>query len=536
MKKYSIVKSRMRYVVSFEYSMRDRTFEEICDLVDKQSDFPYSFLTQISEYVKGSWKRVSLKNGEQDIYDYIVHEFEYSDTGAEHGTLSEEIGKAGCFWTYQTQADSICDLLYMPKTGELYPFSISQMGLYLFRSQIGLLWYEISFPEEVTFDSTELIHFQNKFKELNIGYSTHFFWKTDNLALPDGWNIEMLPFCMGNWISERLQFLNVVFQAERKNSYAAALRNTCLKNNILKLEELLPPKSPDKALIFSYVVFSQGRNWKAEHDEVQIAYYLTNGYKESYQMSDHIWQMIRQPFSNVIWLATNQGCGYYAWQDNSNSIFFSENQYEKIMNDYFLLYIKVLYQSYSLMHYSVVIAKTLSFDYKKYLEATADTAALLSEIRMKLNLFLVKSMTTSVSHIHHQNDFYIYLKEQLHINEDVESVTAGLAALDELQKQSVQQKLELERKQEAVNKEIEEEREKRADNMFQIGLGLMTFLATISAITDAYGIVNGLYFNEVSGGAMIVYWIIFALCIIILLTSLTIFIKSVKNLQKRNKQ
>ena len=51
------------------------------------------------------------------------------------------------------------------------------------------------------------------------------------------------------------------------------------------------------------------------------------------------------------------------------------------------------------------------------------------ELSNEINLFLTKSMATSVSHVDHQSSFFVYLKECLRIKENVESVTGGSVLL-----------------------------------------------------------------------------------------------------------
>ena len=118
---------------------------------------------------------------------------------------------------------------------------------------------------------------------------------------------------------------------------------------------------------------------------------------------------------------------------------------------------------------------------------------------------------TSVSYVHHQNEFYEYLIERLRVKEDAESVTAGLAALKELQHETLLEKEKEQKLTELAEREKEAEREKKADNMFQIGLGLMTFLAVISAVTDSYGIVSDLSDLQVTKGWFAVFVVLFCI-------------------------
>ena len=85
-------------------------------------------------------------------------------------------------------------------------------------------------------------------------------------------------------------------------------------------------------------------------------------------------------------------------------------------------------------------------------------------------------MATSVSHIHHQSEFYVYLKRQFRIHDDVKSVTSGLNTLDVLQREQYQRE--------------EEKREKKSDSKIQSIMGLFAILGISSALVDAYGFVK----------------------------------------------
>lgn len=540
---YLISKIRNRYIVPFEFNIEENTFEEICQKIDAYRDDPYSLLKSESGREKKRWLRKSLRSGEQDLYDYIVQEFSVP------GDIDYSAGieKSGCYWNYESFEKEPFELLFSfsKKHENTDPFYIAlvDMGLYLFRSGIGFLWYEMDINDKKINDSAKLIRFQNMIKELNRRYNNHLWIDLSKFAVRDEFRESCFaPFMLGSWIAERLAFLNVSYQAERNNSYAgllgdhyfAKLEKTKKKQKLNELYSLLPLKCPDKALSFLYVVFKKSEHWQVNTSVIQTAYYLANGYKESYEMSPAIADVVQYPFANVLWMASREGCGYFAWQDERNKTFFTRNQYTKIMNDYFLLYIKAIYQSFSLMKYAVYTSKFLPNDVNVYLQVAKDTEKIseqISKIGTEINLFLVKSIATSVSHVQHQNNFYNYLCQQLKIKEDVISVTEGLESLNDLQQESVQKKQRLNDIIARKEQEKIEQREKEADNTFQIGLGLMTFLAGISAVTDAYGIISSLATNTLSKPWMIAFGVLFTICIGILIASIVIFIKSIRNLR-----
>lgn len=142
----------------------------------------------------------------------------------------------------------------------------------MFRSGVGLLWDEMRADANAFATSKELIRFQNLVKELNRGYNNHLWIKGNFYPLAEEYKSDRVPFLLGNWIAERLQFLHVRFLAERKNSYASLLSNFYYKD-VDKRErserkkvfyDVLTTLCPDKALLFSYVVFRREDGWRKD--------------------------------------------------------------------------------------------------------------------------------------------------------------------------------------------------------------------------------------------------------------------------------
>ncbi len=205
------------------------------------------------------------------------------------------------------------------------------------------------------------------------------------------------------------------------------------------------------------------------------------------------------PFEDAIWYATQEGIAYLVWTSEDNKEVFANLIPGKIRRDYFTLFIKNLYQSYSLLIYAEKIQEQVAAVSGKYLLESLDQR--ISDLFGDINLFLTKSMATSVSYIHHQSEFYVYIKKQLCIQEDVESVTAGLNALDLLQREKRKRDDEL-RNQEAWKEEKErdrkakkernarEEREKKSDAKIEAIMGLFALLGISSALIDCYDFIS----------------------------------------------
>ena len=66
----------------------------------------------------------------------------------------------------------------------------------------------------------------------------------------------------------------------------------------------------------------------------------------------------------------------------------------------------------------------------------------LESLNGQINLFLVKSVYESVSNVHHQNGVYRYGKTELCIEEDIQSLTVGLDALKDMEKEKRERKVD----------------------------------------------------------------------------------------------
>lgn len=499
----------LRYILPFKYG---ESFEKACNKVEAQKDGG------------DLWKRMitSMDGPESDLYGYIKNEFKFdSDTGV----LDER--KSGCAWLFwkskeiksnknKTNAEGkIKEILYFSKgiskddtnLPSSWDVTVSNVGLMLFRNSLGFIWYEIDISQ-VDADTKQLKDFQNCVRELNCRRKALFWekYKEEPHNLRLGIVLEenekartyISPFSFGRWLQEFLNPLDISISyfADRKDAYDSMLEDNkkkltskdsklpneiivggeeqCKKNNIV----------PDKAILFTYASFDTEGCEDDLEDKQILAYHLTNGYKDTYHFSEDVSPEMKRPFEDVLWYATQEGAAYLSWPGEDNQIFFTNTILSKIKTDYFALYLKALYQSFSLLIYAEKIQEEISAVDGKTLIEKSDKG--ITGLFEEINLFLTKSMATSVSHIHHQSEFYIYLKKQLRIHDDVKSVTSGLNALDMLQR-------ERRHEEEKKIREESEEREKKAekeeakrDGKIQAGLGLFSVLAISSALIDTF--------------------------------------------------
>lgn len=473
------------------------------------------------------------------------------------------------------EAATIRKFSYFPdqlKTPGCMDLEINYAGIRLYKNGHGLFWFEISVANKgkkkdektVFHDAQELVQFQYRVRELNRNNHCYLWEKCVNIRDASQGEEEIIPhmdlgivyqrtelsenriktdylapFLLGYWIQEQLAFLGTGYRffAERKPVYSSLYKQYC---NIAKKTAVLNGEAedseaeprilghgeytvkdfgnaPDKLILFSYCGF-MGAEEEAEpspeewKQRQKLTYWLANGYKDSYHLSEEVGGNMMRPFNEVLWFATLEGVVYTSWAEKDNMEFYANGLIPKFRSDYFRLFLKVLYQSYSLLLYAERIqrevpAAPIDREHKWPEEEVQKVEKLYGEI----SLFQAKSMATTVSHIHHQSEFYIYLKKRFHIHDDVKSVSAGLDAVNALlheihrmdeEKQRDKENERIAREQEVRAKEwIEEqkrkdeeqrewrraeEREQASDNRIQKILTIFAVLGIGSAFVDWY--------------------------------------------------
>lgn len=502
-----------RHIIPFSYKC-DGGFAEVC---------------QTLEY-NGNWEKSAPIPGEQDIYGYMNHAISPRENKANVGHSLDYIRK--------DDKGRVLRLLWCRKD-ENVEIIIKNSGLYLFRTGIGFFWNEIEVQkDDLTCD--ELVLLQNKLKEYNHTGNFRSFYEivSDSETSPseeydyctlrrmahiDGKEQPMYYGCrrftMGNWVARVLQDLkcNIVFYPQRKN---------CFSTIVDMPRDLFAPTAPDKALLFNYVVVDDPASAEGISDSIhsleELAFYLTNGYKDSYQMNPDETNRMYKPFANAYWYVTKSGCGYYIQPNKKNEAFFTGTMPQKVMQDYFSLYVLLLYQNYTLLKYAGEIEDILSADEADYLDDSKDFSAVLEELKTRINVFLVKSVYASVSHIQHQNGFYEYAEHMIGIKKDIESITIGLESLEELH-----------RTKKAEQREAET---RKRQNQLSLGMGALSLLAIFSAFVDGIGFVDTMqaFWIGKSFSELIAYGIILLIVLFVSVYAAARFVISLLESRKNN--
>lgn len=387
---------------------------------------------------------------ERDLYSTILDSF----------VMDKKENNIGCSFAYNLEIGQEKPLSFNYSRFEKdFVVSFNRVELFLFRTGVGFLWYEINMPEDMTVD--ELILFQNEFKEL----SYKRFVNLDRWTNRYTFELEperLQPFLMGHWIDELLAQIPFKYQyfAERKDP---------LNNDHM---------IADKAIIYDYAIFDE-----LGEDFWENTYRITNGYNQKYIIKKGIEKEYIEFFHQAYCYASTGGTGYYVVPTKENRGFYTGIFKGKVAQDYFLLNILALYQSYTLLKFTKSMESELSAESKKYLTDAESILTSLQKIETEINVFLIKSIYSSVSHIEHQNEYYDYLIKRRKVKENIDGLTIGLASLQKLQAIRKAERLEEIECQENLEREI-------SDDRLNIGLGLLSILAVTSAIADGYGAVE----------------------------------------------
>ena len=412
---------------------------------------PFSYEGNYSDAsikINSNWELRKPPDTEQDIYEYVADSL-YSTEKA----ISESENDIGSLWVPKKGSKiRFPRLLYIDSvSNEQFKIYSHEIGLSIFRNGIGFVWYDISLRHmDTSFvtDTDIIINFQNKFKELNRKSNISRIVLEENDS----------SFVLGEWIENTL-----LADITGKRFYPGRIH--CSNSGY-------STKVPDKALLYTYYIAFGDMDTQ---ELLKLNYRLSSGYDTKYKLPNSIVENCFTPFENVVWKITKEGCGCAVNTDEKDS-FFTRLFVDKVRNDYFILYLLLLYQSYSLLMYAEKIELKMSANPEFYLNSKDDTK--IQRLLAEMNTFTMKSTHASVSHIQHQNDFYEYGMTRLRIREDAESVVAGAESLDEMQNL------------------VEAKEKEKNDSVINTALALLSVWAFFSAISDGVASVNWLFFDE----------------------------------------
>lgn len=346
-------------------------------------------------------------------------------------------------------------------TDVTFRFSINRAGLFAFRTEIGLFWFEINADENGECspfsDIRDFTLFQKCMKELSAP------WQKDMYELHNGGDSgTSAKFIMGEWISD---ILNSLMSSDGGN----ILKAEYYSSRVIDGNKNKKITVPDKAILFNLAVMKPEHDYyyeKVRRDLTSTAFLLSNGFTDNYLMPENFEGNVLRPFANVVWHASSFGVGQYVITDDSNAFFFEKIMPARMMSDYFIIYIILLYQHYSIQFYTEKLELTFPANLEKI---SLDTLLNYSE---KINLFLIKSVYASVSHLEQHNNVYRHISEKLCIRENISCLTIGLDSLSEIIRNK--------------NNDAEATHEKNITN----SLNSLALVVIASALTDTYAFLN----------------------------------------------
>ncbi len=525
-----------RYIIPFSYGHNGKKYDEAVKQVEKSDKWIVSSREDL------------VPSHEEDLYDHIYSSIIDSNDKTNIGVsfhpdlTRDDVEKKMVYQFVNADNDEI----------QLH-FSIVDFGLYIFKTGIGLYAYDIRFTDEnIQLSADELIVFQNRFKELNVLRGFVSEGKNHYMIYPEDMSLAVDPneryYVLAEDISRMLNGLfgdvfyypprlNELFRLRKiheidkrwqqkrnelegkkvfsnqkkfkrfkdkfdkeKEKWHAMSISQYMKNNHVEIGDGCVIV-PDKALLFSYVVFNSTRELCTSHEKregvlalCKNAYYLTRGYKSSYRVADDAENERSNMFErheNDYWDASLEGAGDFVLvydnlkDDKGNDQyhhFFDSIRANEMCGDYFILYVLLLYQHYSIVYYSRKIAETVPGQIDMINDLSSDNDALylkLRELKRDLDLFLANSLFEAVGQITDVCNLYSYIESKLQIKKNILTIKQGIDSINGLCDELIKEK---EKKREEENKLKEKKRESL---ITYIGI-----LAIISILCDAMALIS----------------------------------------------
>ncbi len=469
---------KCRYVVPFK---KKNTSSSSNDINSPEAEYQKlcAFLESSNNYESVKYeKRDFVNNG--NLYDYIYK-------AVRSGKNSDDKNNIGSCWKikhlnsfkdfvpnkeFQADENKKDKVSFNSFEKLLQKCECTDAWLYIFKSGVNFLTFDIKIDnEEGLKDIQDIINFQYSFKMI-----------TSERERP------LNP--IGNWICNELNKISNVNSV--KNDAEIKCFNYELYNSNI--------------ILFNYLVLKEYEDKPIDKKIMQLlGFYLSSGFNTGFKAPENLENSSFSPFGNVLWFANSLGCGQYVTvrvkkQSGDDEISLRENFFLKrkgynsqeqneqkesdykssmpsiMFDDYFYLYILLLYQHFSILTFSERIELIFPTDPKQF-EHTQNNKSennikLVEDFSKQISLFLIKSIYSTVSHVVHHNDYYRYVSKQLLIQENIHGLTIGL--------DSLQQLIRIQKND--ADKEQKETHEKQMQTL--------SLLIVFSALTDCYAFFN----------------------------------------------
>lgn len=363
------------------------------------------------------WEQERIVQGENDLYDYIVNLMNESleNDVASSWKLPKDFYIKKRFVTRLEQQDIV--------------WNINQMGLVLFTTGVGVLWYEIDISKLNQFE--QIMDISYALKELARGERENNYIQFSELVKSEkDIKIEKLKKDESVKIDKILDTKpGAVVKGIKKINFFSDILQKFIPN--IQIDSYFANRihegeiRPDRAIPFSWV-YECSENHNEDVQEYDKVFHLGRAYKSSYDMSSRVDKSdFYEPFNDSVWYASLEGCANYVYPNTEKS--FYDGGYRGRLDMYFYLYILCLGQYYSLLQ----LAQEVSTLPTEKLQFTLDDNQLESLLD-KIHIFNLKNNYSQVGHFTQHNEFYEYVQRKLGINKMQQELEVELQTLFEM--------------------------------------------------------------------------------------------------------
>ena len=351
---------------------------------------------------------------ENDLYDYIQEELNDDDN-----SLGTVLFKENSFNAF---------IAFNPN-GEKIDLSVRGAKLFVYKNNLAFFVYCIESNQIRISDC--LMEFQNRYKEFSYPQAALLIEKDSKKKV-------CAPIYLGAWIAKEFDNIPITYLPSRNNPYQTLQSGFDLympKNWKLEFDDNGNNIKviPDKAICFSYAKFKNNHKYKLEQIE-DFAYHIAKGYSSKYKFSKDGSYEMSYPFHNTVWCAANEGYTYVVYNTEDNLKFYTQTLPSRLKEVYLYLFIRSLFERYSILKYSHTVASKFPYNIKEY--NNIKTQNEISSLQKDVNVFKTKVMTKEVSTISHVNGYYSLLNKSFHNDDNSISLIKNLKSLNDIQKQA----------------------------------------------------------------------------------------------------
>lgn len=343
-----------------------------------------------------------------------------------------------------------------------FSFSIGNIELYLFETQVGFIIFDILYEDGENINN--IIHSNYYLKKIyQYKDDITYFKKTG----PDQQvKINISLYSLVEKFLNNVEIATYFEDVKQHPSHAIVYSSTLLDSNFKKEDNY-------KDQLLRYL-FQMRRSFKDTHD-APLTEQQVDGHNEIIQL-----------FENSFWGVSLEGAAHISYlKDNEADIFFKDTHAQNIREVYFYLYILTLHQHYSLQYFSTLVSR-LPPNLEDYLKNKKKAQESVENLRSKMVFFTLRCAFKQVSHISHQTSLYEMFRKALRIEELMDELHLEIEALSSIT-------------------EIKESR--RTNKIQSVILYVTTFFVLISTTNDSMGIVTFIDTSHWPANKLITPWI-----------------------------